>query len=88
MLKMFAVFPITEGTFARRSEMPKKTRADLIPPVEVEDLYSPEYLKDCADEEARQGRLEELKRRIELGAYKVDPDSVALHMMGRVDLDE
>ena len=68
--------------------MPKKTRADLIPPVEVEDLYSPEYLKDCADEEARQGRLEELKRRIEFGAYKVDPDSVALHMMGRVDLDE
>ncbi len=67
--------------------MPKKTPADLIQPDEVEDLYSPEYLKDCADDEARQERLEELKRRIDLGAYKIDPDSVALHMMGRVDLD-
>ena len=67
--------------------MQKKTPADLIPPDEDEDLYSPEYLKECADLEAREERLEELKRRIELGAYKVDPDSVALHMMGRVDLD-
>ncbi len=54
----------------------------------VESLYSPEYLKDCADEEARSERLAELKRRIELGAYKIDPDSVALHMVSRVDLDE
>ena len=68
--------------------MPKNTPADLIPPEEVEDLYSPEYLKECADEEARQERLEELKRRIALGAYNVDADSVALHMMGRVELDE
>lgn len=71
--------------------MVKKTPAEPGPTDEagaVESFYSPEYLKDCADEEARSERLAELKRRIELGAYKIDPDSVALHMVGRVDLDE
>ncbi|MEE9278733.1 MAG: flagellar biosynthesis anti-sigma factor FlgM [Myxococcota bacterium] len=55
---------------------------------ELDSLYSPEYLRDCADEEAREERLAELKRRIELGAYKIDPDSVALHMLGHGDLDD
>jgi anti-sigma28 factor (negative regulator of flagellin synthesis) len=71
--------------------MVKKTPEEPVPTDEAdaaESLYSPEYLKDCADEEARSERLAELKRRIELGAYKIDPDSVALHMVGRVDLDE
>ncbi len=55
---------------------------------ELDSLYSPDYLRDCADEEARSERLAELKRRIELGAYNIDPDSVALHMLGRANLDD
>ena len=56
--------------------------------VGAESLYSPEYLMECADAEARQERLEELKRRIELGAYKVDADSIAAQMLGRADLGD
>ncbi len=53
----------------------------------VEDLYSPEYLKDCAEGDARRERLEELKRRIELGAYKTDADSIAESLLSHGDLD-
>lgn len=69
--------------------MAKKTPSQVVPEdfEETSELYSPEYLRDCADEGAREERLAELKRRIELGAYKIDPDSVALHMLGRVNLD-
>ena len=55
---------------------------------ELEELYSPEYLRDCADDEAREERLAELKRRIELGAYRIDAESVAEQMIGRADLDK
>ena len=44
---------------------------------QIESVYSPEYLRECASGDAREKRLEELKRRIELGAYRVDPDWVA-----------
>lgn len=56
--------------------------------VGTESLYSPEYLMECADDEARQERLEELKRRIELGAYRVDADSIAAQMLDRADLGD
>jgi anti-sigma28 factor (negative regulator of flagellin synthesis) len=54
----------------------------------IDDLYSPEYLRDCADDHARQERLTELKRRIELGAYRIDADSIAEHMVDRLTQDE
>jgi anti-sigma28 factor (negative regulator of flagellin synthesis) len=53
-----------------------------------EELYDPEYLRDVAGPEARRERLEELKRRIELGAYHPDPASIAEGMLGRVNLEE
>ncbi|MCP4005899.1 MAG: flagellar biosynthesis anti-sigma factor FlgM [bacterium] len=57
------------------------------PDLTAEDLYSPEYLRDCADGDARQERLEELKRRIELGAYRADPDSIAESLLSKGDLE-
>ena len=68
--------------------MEKKAPAEPSHTDDAAELYSPDYLLDCADEEARSERLAELKRRIALGAYDIDPDSVALHMLGRVDLDD
>ncbi|MFQ5513039.1 MAG: flagellar biosynthesis anti-sigma factor FlgM [Myxococcota bacterium] len=52
-----------------------------------EETYSPDYLRECADGEARQERLAELRRRIELGAYRIDADRVAFEMLSRGDLD-
>ena len=40
------------------------------PSLELDDLYSVEYLAEVAGGNAREERLAELKRRIELGAYK------------------
>lgn len=68
----------------RRPELPHASE-------ETEDyecLYSAEYLRECAGGNAREERLQELKRRIEVGAYKVDPDWVAEHLLERGDLDE
>ena len=48
-----------------------------------EDLYSAEYLAEVADGSAREERLAELKRRIELGAYKPDATSIAEGMLSR-----
>jgi anti-sigma28 factor (negative regulator of flagellin synthesis) len=50
---------------------------------EAEDAYDPEYLRDVAGGDARQKRLEELKRRIALGAYHPDPTSIAEGMLSR-----
>jgi hypothetical protein len=47
------------------------------------DAYDPEYLREVADGEARQQRLEELKRRIASGAYHPDPTSIAEGMLSR-----
>ena len=52
-----------------------------------ESVYTPEYLRDCADDDARRERLEELKRRIALDAYVIDPDRVAEELLLRGDLD-
>ena len=52
-------------------------------PESLEDAYSAEYLRDCANGAAREERLAELKRRIELGAYNVDPGWVADHFLVR-----
>jgi anti-sigma28 factor (negative regulator of flagellin synthesis) len=54
--------------------------------VEFNDLYSVEYLAEVAGGDARAERLEELKRRIALGAYKPDPDAIAEGMLSRVGL--
>ena len=53
---------------------------------ELESAYSPEYLAECADDQARQERLEELKRRIALDAYKVDSDRLAEELLAKEDL--
>jgi len=57
------------------------------PDLTVEELYSPDYLKDCADDDARRERLAELKRRIDLGAYRTDADSIAESLLAHGDLD-
>jgi anti-sigma28 factor (negative regulator of flagellin synthesis) len=54
---------------------------------ELESLYSPDYLVECADDEAREERLEELKRRIAQDAYKVDADRIAEEILSRGDLE-
>jgi hypothetical protein len=50
-----------------------------------EEAYDPEYLREVASGEARQERLAELKRRIELGAYHPDPTSIAEGMLSRTE---
>ena len=70
------------GRRDRRSDEPAAAKSDL----ELDDLYSVEYLADVAGGNARAERLEELKRRIELGAYKPDPDAIAEGMLSRVGI--
>jgi anti-sigma28 factor (negative regulator of flagellin synthesis) len=53
---------------------------------ELDDLYSVEYLAEVAGGNARAERLEELKRRIELGAYKPAADAIAADILARVGL--
>jgi anti-sigma28 factor (negative regulator of flagellin synthesis) len=55
---------------------------------ELEALYSPDYLMDCADDEARQERLEELKRRIAHDMYEVDAERIAEGLLFAGDLVE
>jgi anti-sigma28 factor (negative regulator of flagellin synthesis) len=54
---------------------------------DLETLYSPEYLRECAAGGARQDRLDELKRRIALHAYRVDTDSLAAEILRREIFD-
>jgi anti-sigma28 factor (negative regulator of flagellin synthesis) len=49
----------------------------------LEEAYPVEYLRDCADDEAREERLAELKRRIEHDAYRIDSDRIAEEMLER-----
>ncbi len=53
---------------------------------ELHDTYSVEYLAEVAGGSAREERLAELKRRIELGAYKPAADAIAQDMLARVGL--
>lgn len=53
---------------------------------ELEALYTPDYLRDCADDEAREERLAELRRRIELQLYDVDSTRIAEGLLARGDL--
>ncbi|MEX2209145.1 MAG: flagellar biosynthesis anti-sigma factor FlgM [Myxococcota bacterium] len=53
---------------------------------ELDDIYSVEYLAEVAGGNAREERLAELKRRIELGAYKPAAESIAADMLARVGL--
>lgn len=50
---------------------------------DLEELYSGDYLRDCADEEARAERLAELRRRIEQRAYTVDANRIAEELLER-----
>ena len=70
------------------SENQKEPRPLLAENDEVEELYGIEYLKECADGEARQERLEELRRRIDHGAYRVDPETIAEELLRRGDLGD
>ena len=49
----------------------------------MDEAYSAEYLSECADDEAREERLAELRRRIEHKAYRVDSDRIAEEMLER-----
>jgi anti-sigma28 factor (negative regulator of flagellin synthesis) len=72
-----------------RSDKRKRASDPAKPPardLEVSEVYSVEYLAEAASGDARQERLEELKRRIALGAYKPDPDAIAEGMLSRVNL--
>ncbi len=78
---------------ARQGEVTSVSRAsrtpqngDLIPDGELEALYGPGYLADCADPEARQERLAELKRRIKAGAYRIDAERIAEELLERGDM--
>jgi anti-sigma28 factor (negative regulator of flagellin synthesis) len=65
----------------------RRTRKDLVcDDDESEELYSVEYLKECASGTAREERLEELRRRIQHGAYKVDAETIAEELIRRGDL--
>jgi anti-sigma28 factor (negative regulator of flagellin synthesis) len=54
----------------------------------LEALYPPEYLRDCADGEAREERLQELRRRIEMNLYDVDSNRIADGLLSRGDLGD
>ena len=60
-------------------------RSESLEPVDSQ--YSSEYLREVASGDARQKRLDELKRRIELGAYRIDPDWVAEELLQRGALE-
>lgn len=66
------------------NQLPPEELDDLFPEVEdPEDAYSAQYLLACAGAEARSERLAELRRRIELGAYQIDPTQIADHFLTR-----
>ena len=67
---------------------PKPKQSDPMPELEdLEETYSPEYLRECAGGSAREERLEELKRRIAAGAYRINADWVAEELLSRGDLE-
>ena len=67
---------------------PEDKRDTAPPAVESpEDAYSPEYLRECASGTAREERLQELKRRIDAGAYRIHAETVAEELLSRGDLD-
>jgi anti-sigma28 factor (negative regulator of flagellin synthesis) len=65
---------------------PLRERSPAADEHELDDLYSVEYLAEVASGDARAERIEELKRRIELGAYKPAADAIAQDMLARVGL--
>jgi anti-sigma28 factor (negative regulator of flagellin synthesis) len=48
------------------------------------ELYSADYLRECAAGDARAERLAELRRRIAAGAYKVDAAHLADSLLARL----
>ena len=72
----------------RSEKRPRGTERDLLGEADdLRALYSPTYLRECAAGEARSERLAELRRRIALRAYRVDPDWVADGLLRRGALD-
>jgi anti-sigma28 factor (negative regulator of flagellin synthesis) len=73
---------------AKRDERRGRVRDDApaADEPELDDIYSVEYLAEVAGGNAREERLAELKRRIELGAYKPAADAIAQDMLARVGL--
>ncbi len=70
---------------SKQGEQNSPPRSESVEPVDSQ--YAPEYLREVASGDARQKRLDELKRRIELGAYRIDPDWVAEELLQRGALD-
>ena len=66
--------------------MPNRRRGpeDLIPDDQLSDQYSSEYLEACSTPDARRERLEELKRRIALDKYVIEPDRLAEELLLRL----
>ena len=71
---------------SKRRQRTEDSASDPFEETALEALYSPDYLRECADSEARQERIAELKRRIEADAYKVDADRIAEELLLRGDL--
>jgi hypothetical protein len=69
-----------------RESKPAEGDLDLIPEAGLDALYGPEYLAACADPEARRERLQELRRRIRAGAYRIDADGIAREILERGDV--
>jgi hypothetical protein len=55
-------------------------------PEALSALYSPSYLRQCSGPAERQGRIRELKRRIEARAYRIDCDRIAEELLLRGEL--
>jgi len=51
-------------------------------------LYSPHYLRQCSTAADREGRIAELKRRIEACAYRIDCDRIAEELLLRGELSD
>jgi anti-sigma28 factor (negative regulator of flagellin synthesis) len=74
------VFLATENALANPSDKDKDWISDED---DLGELYSPEYLEDCAAGEARAERLAELRRRVAQGAYRINPEEVAGALLRR-----
>jgi anti-sigma28 factor (negative regulator of flagellin synthesis) len=75
-----------ETAVSNRRQRTEASASDLCEETSLEALYSPEYLRECSDEQARKERIAELKRRIQADAYKVDADRIAEELLLRGDL--
>jgi anti-sigma28 factor (negative regulator of flagellin synthesis) len=67
-----------------RGSAPADGRDVAIEDDDLEAAYCAEYLRDCADGDAREERLAELRRRIAQHAYRVDTQTLADELIRRL----